>query len=39
MTTARLPALLGASLLAMGLCTNEQIARALAEQLSLSVDG
>lgn len=31
--------LLGASLLAMGLCTNEQIARALAEQLSLSVDG
>jgi predicted phosphoribosyltransferase len=29
--------LLGGSLLALGLCTNEQIARALAEQLSLSV--
>lgn len=29
--------LLGASLLALGLCTNEQIARALAEQLSLTV--
>ena len=29
--------LLGNSLLALGLCTNEQIARALAEQLSLTV--
>lgn len=29
--------LLGGSLLALGLCNNEQIARALAEQLSLSV--
>jgi hypothetical protein len=29
--------LLGGALLSLGLCTNEQIARALAEQLSLSV--